>query len=63
MKKKKILIVAANYYKNIISKKLKIICDLLKKNKINYKVIIVSGSFEIPLAISKNIKNMMLLSL
>ena len=56
MKKKKILIVAANYYSNIINKKLKIVCDLLKKSKINYKVIIVSGSFEIPLAISKNIK-------
>ena len=56
MKKKKILIVAANYYSNIISKKLKIVGDLLKKSKIKYKVIIVSGSFEIPLAISKNIK-------
>ena len=33
MKKKKILIVAANYYSNIISKKLKIVCDLLKKIK------------------------------
>lgn len=56
MKKKKILIVASNYYSGIIEKKLKIIRELLKKNKIIYKVIIVSGSFEIPLAISKNIK-------
>ena len=56
MKKKKILIVASNYYSGIIEKKLKIIRELLKKNKIIYKVIIVSGSFEIPIAISKNIK-------
>ena len=56
MKKKKILIVASNYYSDIIGKKLKIVCNLLKKNKMFYKVIIVSGSFEIPLAISKNIK-------
>ena len=56
MKKKKILIVASNYYSGIIEKKLKIICESLKKNRIIYKVIIVSGSFEIPLAISKNIK-------
>ena len=56
MKKKKILIVGSNYYSDIINKKLKIICDLLKQSKMFYKVIIVSGSFEIPLAISKNIK-------
>lgn len=56
MKKKKILIVASKYYSNIIDLKLKIVCDLLKKNKISYNVIKVSGSFEIPLAISKNIK-------
>ena len=56
MKKKKILIVASNYYSSIIDKKLKIVCNLLKQDKIFYKVIIVSGSFEIPLAISKNIK-------
>ena len=56
MKKKKILIVASKYYSNIIDLKLKIVCDSLKKNKISYNVIKVSGSFEIPLAISKNIK-------
>ena len=56
MKKKKILIVASKYYSNIIDLKLKIVCDLLKKNKISYNVIKVSGSFEIHLAISKNIK-------
>ena len=56
MKKKKILIVASKYYSNIIDLKLKIVCNLLKKNKISYNVIKVSGSFEIPLAISKNIK-------
>ena len=56
MKKKKILIVASKYYSNIIDLKLKIVCDLLKKNKISYNVIKVSGSVEIPLAISKNIK-------
>ena len=56
MKKKKILIVTSKYYSNIIDLKLKIVCDLLKKNKISYNVIKVSGSFEIPLAISKNIK-------
>ncbi len=56
MKKKKILIVASKYYSNIIDLKLKIVCNLLKKNRISYNVIKVSGSFEIPLAISKNIK-------
>ena len=54
--KKKICIVAANYYplitKNLISGATK----CLKKNRIsNYKIIISPGVFEIPFLISKNI--------
>ena len=53
--KKKILIVLANYYKNIarglINNALK---SIPKTNKI--KIIEVPGTFEIPIVISKNIK-------
>ena len=54
--KKKILIVASNYYK-LITKKL--IDGSLKKLKITkniVKIIKVPGSYEIPVVISKNIK-------
>ncbi|MAJ85823.1 MAG: 6,7-dimethyl-8-ribityllumazine synthase [Candidatus Pelagibacter sp.] len=57
MKKKKILIVASRYYPNIIKKKIEIISKILEKDNIFYKVIMVPGSYEIPLAISKNIKS------
>ena len=54
--KKKILIVVANYYKNI-SKNL--INSAIKeiKNSYNNKIIYVPGVFEIPVVISKNINN------
>ena len=53
--KKKILIVAANYYKDITKK---LISGAIKKisKKNTFKIILVSGAFEIPFVISKNIK-------
>ena len=53
--KKKILIVAANYYKDITKK---LISGAIKKisKKNTFKIIFVSGAFEIPFVISKNIK-------
>ena len=54
---KKILIVTANYYKNISSKMLKNSIELIIKNNLKYKIINVPGVFEIPVTISKNIKN------
>ena len=54
MKKKRILIVKSTYYRDI--------CDALfketikAKKKYNFSTKNVSGAFEIPLAISKNIK-------
>ena len=52
---KKILIVSANYYKDISSTLLKSALRLIpKKNKI--KIINVPGVFEIPVTISKNLK-------
>ena len=53
--KKKILIVAANYYKHITKK---LISGAIKKisKKNTYKIILVSGTFEIPFVISKNIQ-------
>ena len=52
---KKILIVNANYYKDISSGLLKnAIKEISKKNKI--KIINVPGVFEIPVTISKNLK-------
>lgn len=53
--KKKILIVVANYYKDISSSMLKSAKNpISKKSKI--KIINVPGVFEIPVTISKNIK-------
>ena len=53
--KKKILIVLANYYKNIASGLINsAIKSIPKTNKV--KIIKVSGTFEIPIVISKNIK-------
>ena len=54
--KKKILVVVANYYKNIstdLTNQAKII---LLKNKLKNDWITVPGVFEIPVIISKNIK-------
>ena len=52
--KKKILIVIADYYKDIADGLLKSALKLISK-KINIKVINVPGAFEIPVTISKNI--------
>ncbi len=53
--KKKILIVIANYYKNISLNLVKSAMNEIK-NSCNIKTITVPGVFEIPVTISKNIK-------
>tara|TARA_B100000530_G_C15708498_1_gene388945 strand:+ start:261 stop:647 length:387 start_codon:yes stop_codon:yes gene_type:complete len=53
--KKKILIVSANYYKNISLNLVKSAMSEIK-NSCNIKTISVPGVFEIPVTISKNIK-------
>ena len=53
--KKKILIVIANYYKNI-SKELMISAKNEINNLFKIKIIHVPGIFEIPVTISKNVK-------
>ena len=52
--KKKILIVVANYYRNIASSLLNSAKSRLK-NKYNIRVINVPGAFEIPVTIAKNL--------
>ena len=52
---KKILIVLANYYKNISDGLLKSALKKIPRSS-RVKIIIVSGVFEIPVTISKNIK-------
>ncbi len=52
---KKILIINANYYDEITIKLLKETKKILKKNKINLSIKYVTGVFEIPIAIRKNI--------
>ena len=52
--KKKILIVVANYYRNIASSLLNSAKSRIK-NKYNIRVINVPGAFEIPVTISKNL--------
>ena len=52
---KKILIVNANYYKNI-SKKLVLSSKKKLNNKVKVNIINVPGIYEIPIAIRKNIK-------
>ena len=52
--KKKILIVVANYYKNIADSLLNSAKNKIR-NKCNIKVINVPGAFEIPVTISKNL--------
>ena len=54
--KKKILIVASNYYKNLTKNLILDAQKTLRKKKIFVKVIKVPGTFEIPVMISKNIK-------
>ena len=53
--KKKILIIIANYYKNISLNLVKSAMEEIK-NSFNIKTINVPGVFEIPVTISKNIK-------
>ena len=53
--KKKILIVLADYYKDIASGLLKNALKVIPKTN-NIKIITVPGAFEIPVTISKNIK-------
>ena len=54
MKKTKICIIRSKY--NDTSKLLLSAINELKKNKVFYKIIEVPGAFEIPVAISRNIK-------
>ena len=54
--KKKVLIIGANYYEDILKNLTSFARKLLEKKKIKYKSIIVPGVFEIPVVISKNIK-------
>ena len=53
--KKKILVVCANYYKDISNNLLSSALKLLPKNY-KIKIIYVPGVFEIPVTISKNLK-------
>ena len=57
--KKKVLIVASNYYKKITQSLIKGSLDRLPIEKKNIKIIKVPGTFEIPVIISKNLKNLM----
>ena len=52
---KKILIVNANYYKDVTDKLVKSSKNILKKRGLSVSVLIVPGIFEIPIAIRKNI--------
>ena len=54
---KKILIVNANYYKDIANELVKSSSIILKRNKYKISILTVPGVFEIPVAIKKNIKN------
>ena len=53
--KKKLLIVASNYYKDITQKLIKGSLKILKQKKNRISIIKVPGTFEIPVIISKNI--------
>lgn len=53
---KKILIINANYYDIITKKLVSSSKNLLKKEKLNLSLVNVSGVFEIPFVIKKNIK-------
>ena len=60
--KYKILVVTANYYRDI-SNKLNLNTKAILNKKTTFKFIYVPGVFEIPVVIAKNIKNMMVLLL
>ena len=53
---KKCLVVCSDYYKPISKNLLKGCISILKKNKINYDVYLVDGSYEIPQLINIKIK-------
>ena len=53
---KKILIVNANYYKDVSNRLALSAINLLKKNKIKHKIINVPGVFEVPITLRKFIK-------
>ena len=55
--KKKFLIVASNYYKDITKNLINGSLKKLKKLKKNITIIKVPGTFEIPVIISKNLKH------
>ena len=52
---KKILIVTANYYKDISQNLIKGSSEYCSSNNVDYDYIEVPGSFEIPFVIAKNI--------
>ena len=54
--KKKILVVVANYYKDISANLTTSAKVILLKNKLRSDLIVVPGVFEIPVVISRNIK-------
>ena len=53
----KILIVASNYYKNIIDNLILGSTNFLKENNYDFEIINAPGCFEIPFLIKKNIKD------
>jgi len=54
--KHKVLIVTSNYYQDISKNLVKDAAKVLEKSKIKYKIINVTGVFEIHVIIAKNIK-------
>ena len=53
MKKLSILIIESNYYSQISKDLLKGSLDVIKAKKVNYKIITVPGSLEIPVVLEK----------
>ena len=53
---KKILIINANYYDNLTKIMVSSAKNILKKEKFNLSLLSVSGIFEIPIAIRKNVR-------
>ena len=58
---KQILIVNANYYKEITKRLVKSATNVFSRKKYNLSIITVPGVFEIPIAIEEILINMMLL--
>ena len=53
MKKQSILIIESNYYSEISKDLLKGSLDVIRTEKINYKILTVPGSLEIPVVLEK----------